>query len=464
MDRWLVVVAALAGCGDNSSGRPETAGIRDGTRLVARLRIADGASVFSGWHDTVREVDCQFQPASDGEYRCLPTGLDVSFANYRYADAACTQQVVFGTRCHPPRYAFGPEMATARCNKPSGRAVFSVGAALTSRNVFSYEDGVCSPSSVPEGDAAYDLGDKLPATDFVSAQLGPTTSDPLAPYAFTAEDGAIEAVTTWDAARGGECDVRDRIDQPRCVPIEIALHYDHVWADAACTIQAAVDLSPVRPCTRPTAIAGFGSDGFNFREIGASVPVADVHVTDMANVCKPADRTNTAEGDDYYLEGPIIPDDQFPLLTRVLDGTGRLRAERYTDAAGNQLAAARGFYDTLTENRCSPNRFPDGTLRCVPHNAGYASAPRSGGYFADAACTQPVGIEQATSPPPSAIVVAHASRDACDAVLYDAVHAAGPPHTGAVFLGVECAPAVRDPNLTYYTLGAPIELPQITER
>ncbi len=62
------------------------------------------------------------------------------------------------------------------------------------------------------------------------------------------------------------------------------------------------------------------------------------------------------------------------------------------------------------------------------------------------------------------IGVAHVSRDACDAVLYDAVHAAGPPHTGALFLGLECTPAVRDPNFTYYMLGAAIELPLINEQ
>ncbi|MBA3396852.1 MAG: hypothetical protein H0T89_29750 [Deltaproteobacteria bacterium] len=464
MYRWLVAVAALAGCGDNSSGRLEAVGIRDGTRLVARFLVAEGAAVFRHWHDVERGMDCAFEPASDGEYRCLPIGPDATYINYEYADAACSQPVVLAPRCQAPRYAFSHAMATARCNRPSGRAVFSVGPARASRTVFVYRDGVCQEAftiDIDSTDALYDLGDKLPATDFVAAQLGPASSDALASYTFTADDGAVQADTTWDAARAGECHASERTDPPRCVPLEVALHYDHVWADAACTIQAAVDLAQLRPCAAPTAIVGFGSDSFHFRELGAAVPAADVHVTDMANVC--TGRTNT-DGDDYYLEGLVIPDDQFPRVTRVLDGTGRLRAERYTDADGNPLAAARGFYDTLAANRCSPYRFPDGTLRCVPYNVSFVPAPQTGGYFADAACTQPVVTEQATSPPPSVIVVGHAQRDVCDAVNYAAVHAAGPPHTGALFHTTDCTPVSRDQGVAYYTLGAAIELPRVYEQ
>ncbi len=470
MYRWLVVVGALAGCGDNSSGRPGVAGIRDGTRLVARYFVAEGAAVFRIWHDTERTMDCTFQPASDGEYRCLPTGLDARYA-YKYADAACTHPVVVAARCQLPRYAFGREMATARCNRHSGRAVFAVGSARRSRFVFDVYNGMCNRSILSERDVAYELGDTLPATDFVAAQLGATTSDALAPYAFTADDGAIQADTAWDAVRGGECDVRGTSDvrgttEPvRCTPINVAWHDDDVWAEAACSIHAAVDFGQNRPCTTPTAIKGYNAAGVDayFREIGAPVPAADVHVTDDANACMPRPPAMTAEPDDYYLEGPVIPDDAFSVMSRVLDGGGRVRAERYTDAAGHDLAAAREFYDTLAKQKCTPYRFLDGTLRCIPYFSFFVSPPHGHGRYADAACTQPIALNEATSPPPPVIVVLHESRDACDAVPYDATHAAGPPHTGDLFYGRACTPLVRDPSLTYYTLGAAIELPLITE-
>ncbi len=463
MYRWLVVVGALAGCGDNASGRPAVAGIRDGTRLVARYLAADGAAVFRIWHDTERGIDCAFQPASDGEYRCLPNWPDVTYANDEYADASCTQPVVRAPRCQAPRYAFGRAMATARCNKPSGRAVFAVGPARASRTVFVYRAGVCQEAfTIGAADALYDLGDKLPATDFVAAQLGPASSDALAPYTFTADDGAIQADAVWDAVRGGECGGGGRAEPPRCRPSEVALHYDFVWADAACSIQAAVDLSQNRPCATPTAIVGFGA-GPNLRELGARVPAADVHHTNMDNVCTLAPPQMTSDPNDFYLEGAAILDDTLPVMSRVLDGAGRVRAERYADAAGHPLAASRGFYDTVVDEHCYPSQFLDGTVRCVPNSTAYADAAGSGGIYADAACTQPIAAYDAAAPPMPAIVVTHAPRDACDAVLYDATHAAGAPYTGALFGGRDCTPLERNALLTYYTLGAAIELPLITE-
>jgi hypothetical protein len=61
-----------------------------GTRLKMRVGTSpDGAKTFLGWRDTMRNEDCAFQLAGDGQQRCLPAGA----ANYAeglfWGDSGC---------------------------------------------------------------------------------------------------------------------------------------------------------------------------------------------------------------------------------------------------------------------------------------------------------------------------------------------------------------------------------------
>lgn len=78
----------------------EQPGYVDGARLkMAVLRADDGATSPHGWWDTDLGVPCTFQPASDGQTRCLPTTTHslsrrlngISF----FADPTCLAPVGF---------------------------------------------------------------------------------------------------------------------------------------------------------------------------------------------------------------------------------------------------------------------------------------------------------------------------------------------------------------------------------
>ena len=85
-----------------STGAGGNPGFQGGTRLDPRyIDGSDGSRHFIGFHDTLKQVDCSFRPASvcGSELRCYPIqepmaslGVTYSLTNV-YTDAACSNQV-----------------------------------------------------------------------------------------------------------------------------------------------------------------------------------------------------------------------------------------------------------------------------------------------------------------------------------------------------------------------------------
>jgi hypothetical protein len=441
--RVAVFVVVLGfGCGDNLR---LPVGIHNGSTLVARSYVAGDASLFRSWHDTQTDVDCAFQVAADGRYRCLPMQ---SYAGY--ADPNCTKPNVTVMPCtDTPRFVIGPRRALAACPTDDGVGVYAVGAA-TPDQAYYYSDGTgCRLGTNGSGGELHALTE-VPLAGFVAADLVHDGAGSIQSYAFHAEDGALQADSTWDTTRDAECSIYD--DELRCRPTEIALHYDDLWTDDACTIHAAVDLSRVRPCARPNAVREYepSTGEVVHSEIGAAIPVA---YTGSAGACSVA---SALAGDVYYLEGARIPESQFPAETQVLDGTGRVRALRYEQTTGSPLASAHALYDTTFDEVCDPQPFVDGSTRCVPR-----SAPQGGGIYADSACSRPIAqVNPATHP--RVFLAAHGD-DTCGGVVRYESFAVGAPYTGALYANPHCQAYPRDPSMTYLTVGDAIELEELDE-
>jgi len=115
----LLVLASTAACGasgtksgDDAPGASSDSAPNDatlassaewqsGTRLRARvLDGGGGASLFSTWFDSERNVECSWAQTAEGAVRCLPR--QVSLPYQLYADATCsTSRVVMESDCAP---------------------------------------------------------------------------------------------------------------------------------------------------------------------------------------------------------------------------------------------------------------------------------------------------------------------------------------------------------------------------
>ncbi len=455
---WFALL--LVACG--SSDRPHVVGLADGTFLEARYYEADGVHVFRGWHDTGLDISCAFQVASDGRYRCLPAEPDVGYTGTEFGDASCTLPILLAPACEVPRFALGVARPTPLCGEPSGRSVLAVGAARASSTFYRSEEGVCTPYTAPAGLVVHDLSGRIDADDFIAAELATTTTNALAPYAYVASDGAIHSEAIWDTARAAECRPNGENDGENdalhCEPVEIAFFSPGLWADGACTIPATGDFGYHRPCGRPTAVMRF-DQVVSYSEIGAEVLPANVHVNDTAGGCTlaPPERLDGARA---YQVGAPLPIASLPAISQVLDGDGRLRAMRYTDAEGHALTPALRFHDTLIDAACWPLTFDDGVTRCTPSYT-QVSPPHGGGTYADSACTQPVIYANLEGPPPALALIARERNNSCEPGGFESARTSGSLYEGPLFGGAQCISIPRDPAYRYFTLGAPVELPVV---
>jgi len=442
----LASVSCIA-CGDNLAV-PDY-GVSGGTRLEPRfLDAGAGARVVRGWFDRELRVECFFDVATDGRIRCLPSQANLPAV---FGDAACTRPLTISPACAPvPTFAFGPSRATPHCGRSLSQPVQEVGA-VHAGSVFrkDFIDG-CVPQGVAPGDRAYELGVERDPTEFVGATLVAEGDARVVPYALVGDDGSKLLDGIWDTQRNGECGPTGSSEL--CAPVEIALHYDFMFSDAECTKNdAAIDLSDARPCHPPTAVLGNGSQ---LREIGAQIPVGSAYRRDSAGgTCTPE---IPYDDETYWVEGAPIALESLASLSRVLDGNGRVRAERWIDGAGQSLAVAKSFFDTDLKEACSPRVFADG-VRCA-----VSSAAQFGDGFLDAACKTPI-MAWSGEKPRFGYMVHHAAND-CDHVEFDAAYEVGDAVAADTYFvkgQTGCTSAPVSMGTTLYKLGAKIDPPEI---
>ena len=78
--------------GPDPDGGPSELGVYEsGSRLKMRVGTSpDGAKTFLGWRDTMRNEDCAFGVAADGQQRCLPASSGSYLENVFWGDSGCT--------------------------------------------------------------------------------------------------------------------------------------------------------------------------------------------------------------------------------------------------------------------------------------------------------------------------------------------------------------------------------------
>jgi hypothetical protein len=141
----------------------------------------------------------------------------------------------------------------------------------------------------------------------------------------------------------------------------------------------------------------------------------------------------------------------------------RLKAKYYVGSDGSKQFL--GWHDSMLNVDCSFLLASDATTRCIP-----AAPPGVGiatqNFFADAACTQPLGVTDGACAPTPAFITMTTTDLACSTTTKK--YAAGPRFTGTLYQGTPaaCTQVSATQTMSYatvpfiwYSLGAEIQPP-----
>lgn len=369
MNRGVLIVLLLASCG---TAPVEEVGWTSGSRLRARVwRSPDGARAFIGWHDLQLGVDCTLELAADGVIRCLPVTTNGAIA---YLDATCTTPILLTPSNEPiPRFA-NQRVAVDECR--DGIFTFSTGSALEPRPATHYVDvggGDCREMA-DEPTVEYFAIEPAASETFVEVEEVHRSNGPLTNVIRVAEDGAREWVRAIDTATGAQMYGDDRWNFAGWFPESYSsfdLSCDGSVGCRAVTAAACEWTSPVAPF-----VWGYANDTvcgglrIAYYERAAPTPTE----------CTPADLV-------CFMAGAEVSRDEFPAMTEVLVGTGRLRT-RFdgVEEGGAVRQSFMPFFDSELDTPCGP-RFIGGARRCVP-DGNAAPLPD---VFREWTCQDPLG-------------------------------------------------------------------------
>jgi hypothetical protein len=422
----------------------------EGSRLKAKwVEGDDGVRGVMSWYDTKLQTACGFTTAADGKYRCLPSGLTLGPSDF--ADANCASPAVVNSQdaCNPQQYVRRLD-ATGACS--SFNRIYRLGAKLAPGQTFARSGTDCVASGqLPEA-AAYKLGEELPASMFVGAELTPEPAkggDQVQLVLLVAEDGTKIDWNWRDPKTETTCSLYTlEENRLRCVPSPAAF-LSTAFSDSACQEGTAVyspACGPARTMTVKPPAPGMCPGVSTVFELGPPVDsIYRVRSTDMACAV-----SATTVGLEYHSLGAPVPSDSFPGFDYET-ASGNKRIQRRRLAAPTGRAVGANFYDNQRHEVCFANQTGD-TTRCLP------SRTFTNYTFADANCTQPLWQGTKDACPPT-----YAYRyveNACPS--RQLVYTLGPAFTGATYrqyttrsdtsAEIECQPLMPAPTDVFYSL------------
>ncbi|MCB9679891.1 MAG: hypothetical protein H6733_00340 [Alphaproteobacteria bacterium] len=370
---------------DGASGPPDDL-FRSGSRLRVQVWSVGGAYAFAGLVDTLLDVPCTPQTATDGALRCVPRAGDIDAV---FADASCTSPLFYlpEDACVASPYLQLSGGGQARCGFPASHETFALRSVTTPATVYA-DRPTCHPTTAPAG-GVFDVD-----------PLGDTPVDPADLVAFTVQDRPEASGVgirwlvgddgTWlawgHATASGACSPLEVDGATRCVGTSRAERSVDAptFGDAACSDPklAFVRLDP--GCTAADVIVQTGASAAT--RLFQPGPVWTGGVWGRAGTCR------AVSGSDTWIQvGDEVDTSTLPTLAPQAVGSGDLRVLRWEDADGVRLAlddTAR--FELADGTPCAPVAGADGAFACLPADA----LEIAGGvvWYGDAACTLPVAM------------------------------------------------------------------------
>lgn len=391
-----------------------------GSRLRARVLHAGDVRQFLGWWDTKLGTACAFGTAEDGHLRCIPSGVRI------YAQPFCDEQVIAlpnsdqaPATCSPlapppSKTPYAIYVATENCAEKS--FVYAIGDSTAAPR--------CPGPHPREGTYDPHMSTHVAPTDFVAGYVEQEDrGGRIAVNVITADDGAREVRASFrDTQRNEDCTPTGPAN--RCVTDDVAFLTGRYFSDKDCSPASKVAYW-VPGCTTPKLVvsdeACHGILDDEFFAVGAPVSTPVMESSGGACVPETSGQPGYGEKKVFAPAGAPIPPSTFESLATTKIGSGRIRLDAWSDAAGHALATQGALDDVDFGGTCTA-QIVGGVLRCVPSGIVQASSS-----FADAACTQPLVLRW--------------SGDACDA--------AAPRPIGALVAADRCAGEIHDIGETY---------------
>lgn len=436
------VASGTAACGEElalEEPAPLVEHFADGQRLRAQyFEFQGGAKLFRRFFDTVLGEACEFDGliGPSGADTCLPvSAVTKLLPSHDFADPACTVPVIFITAVEPPPSLVVVMPSNACDAEPT---VFELGARVAPH----YErasDGSCSEFPAP----GHGLGAPVGLDTFVSAIAErDVAAGRIGALTLVGADGSRQILAGWDAERQESVVESGEVPPDRWTPRGVAYGDSGVFSDASCAQPVAVKSGHSARCPVTTVL----EDPLN--AAGARLDPLSLFARDDAGAC--AARGDVWEGHMYFDIGEPIAVEAFAELKLVEQGSGRVRRRDAASPEGIGILPTNRspLLDTTTNQPCEVLTASDGVARCLPQVF-------DGGWFADAACTQP--LVQAAEPPGALVTIA--DYDLANALPTYVVRHVGMPYMAALLYAggpSGCTGVPYVDGFGYFSLGEPV--------
>ena len=397
---------------------------RSGSRLRAEVLRAGDATMFERFFDTHRNEACSFQATAPGEYHCLPSAMNVA-----YAEPTCeTPAVAIVRSCtKTTKYATTAATITAECDSHYlVQKVFTVGPSIAEGDTWdTVVTGTCAlvERSPEDGSVRHALGPEVPLTEFVKATISRVSlSSDISVRRLVGEDGSeLTLGALFDHTRDAGCGVvfvgPPNASVGACIPERFA-HADtesNRFANASCTEAAAYAVYPPGCTSTSDGVAvlhsrvdaGAGCRPSSMRTIHErGGPLTTWY---EGPSCTPV---ATEPGAAMFALGPELAPSVFPAIDEQVFGTARVGLRAFAQA-GVRLTNG-SLYDVTAKRHCAPSMFSDGKLYCLAGDVvPYGFKDR----YKDPACTQPIYLSERCSPARALVEVLEYG---CTGNVYDA--------------------------------------------
>jgi hypothetical protein len=144
--------------------------LKNGSRLRNKYyQGSDGTVAMAfGLFDTMRNEDCSFGTADDGQTRCLPSGV---YASSYYADSSCSTPLAFDAGCGAVANYILFNGGSGTCSAGYSIAPANLFASAPT-TIYTKSGATCTASTNPLPSYRwYRAGAVIPATSFVSATI-----------------------------------------------------------------------------------------------------------------------------------------------------------------------------------------------------------------------------------------------------------------------------------------------------
>lgn len=215
-------------------------------RLVTDAIVAsDGTYQVTRQRDTTNDIECAFQPGSDGVERCWPAAA--VYQEEHYSDTRCTDELLRGHECSS---LGGLARVDGLGACPSASRVVVYGEPYRGR-IYGYADsGACTAEPAGDLPPLFEPQQEVAADTFQATEVTTLWSDPgrLKPRYRTTEDGFCTFEGWWDFELSEPCrflGMGDGVD--RCLPGEASRYVSRYFRDASCTEETRLAEAPACP-------------------------------------------------------------------------------------------------------------------------------------------------------------------------------------------------------------------------